>query len=199
MNIEDGRLEELVEAWHLSQIDEVTGDEVGFTILERRAGASPWGSFSSDTSIDSAESPIPTSPSTLCVPFGHWPIKTLTLGQSPPSLALTPPYFEFPQPALIDDVIPLILAYADAATLCACSASSRQLHTMSLRDDLWVNLCKVHFGVTPTQLDPEPDPAKSLYILTHKGLQEIKKGLNQLSGSLNSGSSRALVVRSNSF
>ena len=40
-------------------------------------------------------------------------------------------------------------------------------------NELWTELCKDVFGVTPLSLTPPPDPTRKLYIMSHLTLREM--------------------------
>lgn len=44
---------------------------------------------------------------------------------------------------------------------------------MANANELWTELCKEVFGVTPHELIPSPDPTRVLYVLSHRKLREV--------------------------
>lgn len=73
------------------------------------------------------------------------------------------------------DILQNILSYSDATTLSTCSGVSREWKTLASKDSLWKDLCKVNFGICPNEIIPPPDPAKLLYVWTHKCFRESFK------------------------
>mmetsp|Transcript_32017 Transcript_32017/g.47121 ORF Transcript_32017/g.47121 Transcript_32017/m.47121 type:complete len:142 (-) Transcript_32017:353-778(-) len=74
---------------------------------------------------------------------------------------------------IADDVIPLILSYCDASTLCRASSVSSAWHSIANNDEMWERLCRERFGVSSRELNPPPDPTKVLYILSYRRLKEV--------------------------
>ena len=90
-------------------------------------------------------------------------------------------------PKLISDVVPHILQFCDAKTLSRCACVSRSWRTLANNNELWSELCKVRFGVLPTQLVPPPDPTRILYMMSHISLREtLSLGSNNARGGLGS-------------
>lgn len=75
-------------------------------------------------------------------------------------------------PSLISDVVPHILSFCDARTLSRASCVCRSWSIMANADELWTELCKEIFGVSPSELQPPPDPTRILYIMSHMKLRE---------------------------
>jgi len=75
-------------------------------------------------------------------------------------------------PRLVHDIVPTILSYCDALTLARASGVCRQWRTLASSNAYWERLCRAKFGVCPDQIRPRPDPAKLLYVLTHRSLRE---------------------------
>ncbi|KAL3761761.1 hypothetical protein ACHAWU_001277 [Discostella pseudostelligera] len=76
-------------------------------------------------------------------------------------------------PSLSPDIIPIILAYCDATTLSRACCVCHSWSIMANANELWTELCKEVFGVTPHELIPSPDPTRVLYVLSHRKLREV--------------------------
>jgi hypothetical protein len=148
-----------------------------------------------DNDNDNDNDAYTPSDASACVPFGSWPLALTPCRQyfdNPPSCyVLVPDDFLYPQEAVVEDVVPIILSYCGAKTLCSCAAVSRLWCAIAGRDEFWSILCKEKFGVEVNEIYPPPDPAKLLYILTHKSLQEVFRTRHTTDGS----DCRSLVLR----
>ncbi len=76
-------------------------------------------------------------------------------------------------PSLSLDIIPTILAFCDATTLSRACCVCHSWSIMANANELWTELCKEVFGVTPHELIPSPDPTRVLYVLSHRKLREV--------------------------
>jgi hypothetical protein len=76
-------------------------------------------------------------------------------------------------PSIITDVVPDILSFCDARTLSRASCVCRSWSIMANSNDLWTELCKEIFGVSPSELNPAPDPTRMLYVMSHLKLRYL--------------------------
>lgn len=75
---------------------------------------------------------------------------------------------------LPDSLLPDILSYCDAVTLCQVVALvNTTWYYASKADALWEGLCRQQFGLSATQIKPRPRPVKKLYQKAHVSLQAI--------------------------
>ncbi|KAL3930392.1 MAG: hypothetical protein SGBAC_011784 [Bacillariaceae sp.] len=89
------------------------------------------------------------------------------------------------QPILIlNDVIPNILSFCDGSTLARAACVCTEWRDLCNRNELWENLCRQTFGVSPEALTPSPDPVKKLYVLSHMHLRAICCSLAKPSGGM---------------
>ena len=61
------------------------------------------------------------------------------------------------------------MSYCDAITLCqTCSYVSREWFVLSKCNNLWENLCRKQYGVSPTyEIKPKPKYIKEFFILSY--------------------------------
>jgi hypothetical protein len=99
-------------------------------------------------------------------------------------------------PSLIPpEIIPTILSYCDATTLSRASCVCHSWSIMANANELWTELCKEVFGVTPHELTPSPDPTRILYVLSHRRLREVLSFCRRGGGMFPNGRMSSVIVR----
>lgn len=93
------------------------------------------------------------------------------------------------------DIIPTILSYCDATTLSRASCVCHSWCIMANANELWTELCKEVFGVTPHELTPSPDPTRILYVLSHRKLREVLSLCRRGGGLFTNGMASSVIVR----
>jgi hypothetical protein len=79
-------------------------------------------------------------------------------------------------PSLMLDIIPQILSYCDAQTLSRASSTCKSWYELASDNDLWNELCKHNFGVIASELNPEPDPTRILYVMSYRKMKAVWRG-----------------------
>ena len=95
------------------------------------------------------------------------------------------------------EIIPNILSYCDATTLSRASCVCRSWSIMANANELWTELCKEVFGVTPQELTPSPDPTRILYVLSHRKLREVLSICRRGGGIFPNGRASSVIVSEN--
>mmetsp|Transcript_15054 Transcript_15054/g.27350 ORF Transcript_15054/g.27350 Transcript_15054/m.27350 type:complete len:191 (+) Transcript_15054:130-702(+) len=99
---------------------------------------------------------------------------------------------------MISDVVPQILSFCDARTLSRASCVCRSWSIMANANELWTQLCKEIFGVSPSQLKPSPDPTRILYVMSHLKLRETLC-LGGVAGGWGRGNNNIQVISASTF
>ena len=74
---------------------------------------------------------------------------------------------------LPDALIPKVLSYCDAKTLCRVAVVNQTWYHVANADPLWERLCRHDFGLSALQIYPPPQPVKKLYQKAHAALRAI--------------------------
>jgi hypothetical protein len=64
----------------------------------------------------------------------------------------------------------------DAITLSRASITCKSWNTLANCNELWNELCKDKFGVMASELNPPPDPTRTLYVMSHLRMKEAFYG-----------------------
>ena len=99
-----------------------------------------------------------------------------------------------PSSPIPTEIIPNILSYCDATTLSRASCVCRSWSIMANANELWTELCKEVFGVTPQELTPSPDPTRILYVLSHRKLREVLSICRRGGGMFPNGRASSVIV-----